>query len=41
MDSVPQLLRKALGRVEYEPTWRAMQAFTATRDATTTDELEF
>lgn len=39
MDSVPQLLRKALGRVEYEPTWRAMQAFTATRDATTTDEL--
>jgi lipoyl(octanoyl) transferase len=28
-----------LGRVEYEPTWRAMQSFTDTRDATTPDEL--
>jgi lipoyl(octanoyl) transferase len=28
-----------LGRVEYEPTWRAMQAFTAARDEATPDEL--
>jgi lipoyl(octanoyl) transferase len=30
-----------LGRVEYEPTWRAMQTFTDTRDATTRDEIWF
>lgn len=30
---------KSLGRVEYEPTWRAMQAFTANRAADTPDEL--
>lgn len=28
-----------LGRVEYEPTWRAMQDFTARRTPDTTDEL--
>jgi lipoyl(octanoyl) transferase len=28
-----------LGRVAYEPTWRAMQAFTAQRGADTPDEL--
>jgi lipoyl(octanoyl) transferase len=28
-----------LGRVDYEPTWRAMQAFTAQRTADTPDEL--
>jgi len=28
-----------LGRVEYEPTWRAMQAFTSARDESTADEL--
>jgi lipoyl(octanoyl) transferase len=28
-----------LGRVPYEPTWRAMQAFTEQRDADTTDEI--
>jgi lipoyl(octanoyl) transferase len=28
-----------LGRVEYEPTWRAMQSFTDARDAATDDEL--
>lgn len=28
-----------LGRVEYQPTWEAMQAFTAARDAATPDEL--
>ncbi|MBA3903337.1 MAG: octanoyltransferase [Rhodocyclaceae bacterium] len=30
---------RRLGRAEYEPTWRAMQAFTARRDAGTRDEL--
>lgn len=30
---------KHLGRVEYEPTWRAMQAFTAARSADTPDEF--
>lgn len=30
---------KPLGRVEYEPTWRAMQDFTARRDESTPDEL--
>jgi lipoyl(octanoyl) transferase len=33
------LIIKALGRVAYEPTWRAMQAFTAGRTADTPDEL--
>ncbi len=40
-DGIPQgppALRR-LGRVAYEPTWRAMQAFTATRDADTPDEI--
>ena len=30
---------RTLGRVEYEPTWRAMQEFTAQRTADTADEL--
>jgi len=30
---------RSLGCVEYEPTWRAMQDFTARRDADTPDEL--
>jgi lipoyl(octanoyl) transferase len=30
---------RRLGRVDYEPTWRAMQAFTASRSADTPDEL--
>jgi lipoyl(octanoyl) transferase len=30
-----------LGRVEYEPTWRAMQRFTDERDASTPDEVWF
>ena len=30
---------RQLGRVEYEPTWHAMQAFTAARSADTPDEL--
>ena len=30
---------RQLGRVEYEPTWRAMQAFTAQRSPDTQDEI--
>ena len=30
---------RRLGQVEYEPTWRAMQAFTAARTEITPDEL--
>jgi lipoyl(octanoyl) transferase len=30
-----------LGRVEYEPTWRAMQTFTNERDASTPDQIWF
>jgi len=30
---------RELGRADYEPTWRAMQAFTAARDAATPDEI--
>jgi len=33
------LIERHLGRVEYEPTWRAMQDFTARRGADTPDEL--
>ncbi|MDP1526953.1 MAG: lipoyl(octanoyl) transferase LipB [Rhodocyclaceae bacterium] len=33
------LIVKSLGRVDYEPTWRAMQDFTARREADTPDEL--
>lgn len=34
-----ELCVRHLGRVEYEPTWRAMQDFTARRTADTPDEL--
>ena len=34
-----QALIRNLGRVEYEPTWRAMQDFTAQRTPDTADEL--
>ncbi len=34
-----EALVRSLGRVEYEPTWRAMQAFTAQRGPDTPDEL--
>ena len=30
---------RSLGLADYEPTWRAMQAFTANRDTSTPDEL--
>ncbi|MEO5566125.1 MAG: lipoyl(octanoyl) transferase LipB [Luteimonas sp.] len=40
MDVVDRaLLARDLGRRGYEPVWRAMQAFTDARDATTPDEL--
>ena len=32
---------RALGRADYEPVWRAMQAFTKARDDLTPDELWF
>ncbi len=41
MKSVETPLLRDLGRVEYEPTWRAMQRFTETRDAHTRDEIWF
>jgi lipoyl(octanoyl) transferase len=34
-------LVRALGRAEYEPVWRAMQAFTQSRGPDTADELWF
>ena len=37
-DSDAVIIRQ-LGRVDYEPTWRAMQAFTAARQADTPDEI--
>jgi len=39
--NAPAPVVKWLGRVEYEPTWRAMQAFTDRRDAVTPDEIWF
>lgn len=35
----PHLHIRALGLVEYEPTWRAMQRFTAERTADSVDEI--
>jgi len=32
---------RSLGRQDYEPVWHAMQEFTNTRDANTTDEIWF
>jgi lipoyl(octanoyl) transferase len=39
--ALPAPLIHRLGRVAYEPTWRAMQHFTETRSATTPDEIWF
>lgn len=33
------MIVRRLGKVEYEPTWRRMQDFTATRDENTEDEI--
>jgi len=38
---IRRALIRRLGMVEYQPTWRAMQRFTAERDATTPDEIWF
>jgi lipoyl(octanoyl) transferase len=38
-DLAPPLTIKHLGLVEYESTWRAMQAFTARRDSNSDDEI--
>jgi lipoyl(octanoyl) transferase len=37
----PAAVIRRLGLVEYEPTWRAMQRFTAERGAATPDEIWF
>lgn len=37
--STASCVRRDLGRVPYEPTWRQMQALNETRDAATPDEL--
>ena len=39
--SVPPAVVRRLGRVDYEPTWRAMQRFTAERAAASADEIWF
>ena len=38
-DTVAAIAIRELGRTDYAATWRAMQAFTAARDAQTPDEL--
>jgi lipoyl synthase len=38
---LPAALSRRLGRVAYEPTWRAMQRFTEERNAATADEIWF
>jgi lipoyl(octanoyl) transferase len=35
----PEIRVRKLGRVEYEPTWRAMQAYTLERTAESADEI--
>jgi len=40
-DIVPAPVVRHLGRVEYQPTWRAMQRFTEERSAATPDEVWF
>lgn len=39
VDAKSGLVIRRLGRVDYEPTWRAMQAFTAARKVDTPDEF--
>jgi len=38
-DHLPEAIVRSLGPTPYESTWRAMQAFTASRDPATPDEL--
>lgn len=37
--SIPPVVVKRLGVADYEPTWRAMQAFSAARTSATADEI--
>lgn len=37
--ALPELVLRRLGQVDYDPTWHAMQRFTAERDSRTPDEL--
>ena len=39
IDSSTGVVIRSLGRTDYETTWRAMQAFTDARDATTPNEI--
>jgi lipoyl(octanoyl) transferase len=39
LQAIPPALIRRLGRIEYEPTWRAMQRFTEQRGAATPDEI--
>lgn len=39
LEAIPPARIRRLGRVEYEPTWRAMQRFTEERGAATPDEI--
>jgi lipoyl(octanoyl) transferase len=39
--TVPPPVVRRLGLIDYEPTWRAMQRFTAARSADTPDEIWF
>ena len=39
--AIPAAFIRRLGRVAYEPTWRAMQRFTEERTASTPDEIWF
>ncbi len=41
MSATPSPRLRWLGRVDYEPTWRAMQEFTDRRDAGSADEIWF
>ena len=41
VQSEPKPIVRRLGRVDYEPTWRAMQRFTNERDASSPDEIWF
>jgi len=41
VSAIPAPRVRWLGRVDYEPTWRAMQEFTDRRDAGTADEIWF
>ena len=39
LSEIPQVNVRRLGLVDYEPTWRAMQSYTAQRDNAAADEI--